>query len=613
MRPLLRILPYYRNYRWLMALGYLAVIGNAAFNLTVPWLIGLGVDDGVARQDLQSLILVSVLIVAASAARGLCAFAQNYLGETAAQGGSYELRRAMYAHVQQLSFSFHDQAQTGDLLTRSMSDVEQLKNFMGRGVLMIFNLVLLVLGVTVALLGMNWKLALLSLVMLPLLYWRAASYSRSIRPMFRAIQDQVAKVATLIQDNAAGARVVKAFGHEREEIARFDRENEDLYQKYLESTRAQSFNTPLLNFMANASTIVMLWVGGLLVITNQLTLGELVAFYAYLLQIVGPVRQGGFLMSMASRAAASSERVLEVLDTPITVSSKPDAIELPPIHGNVEFVDVSCAYHPGRPVIQHVSFTAHSGQTIALVGATGSGKTTVANLIPRFYDVSGGQVLIDGCDIRDVDLGSLRRQIGIVMQETTLFSGTIRDNIGFGRAGASQDEIEWAANAARAVEFISRMPRGYDTIVGERGVTLSGGQKQRVAIARALLMDPRILILDEFTSAVDAATERLIRAALLELMQGRTTFVIAHRLSTVRAADTILVMQRGRLVDSGTHEELLENSAVYREIHSSQLADTEKLAEKPDQSFAERETVPSSLTDPEPAVAAATGRNGKRS
>jgi ATP-binding cassette subfamily B protein len=575
MKTLLRVIPYYRKYRGLMALGYLAVIGNALFNLTVPWLIGIGVDEGVAKQDVQQLVVVSFLIVVVSALRGFCAFAQNYLGETAAQGGSYELRRSMYAHVQQLSFSFHDQAQTGDLLTRSMSDVEQLKNFMGRGVLMIFNLVLLVLGVTVALIGMNWKLALLSLIMLPLLYWRAASYSRSIRPMFRAIQDQVARIATLIQDNAAGARVVKAFGHERQEIDRFDAENEDLYQRYLSSTRLQSFNTPLLNFMANASTIVMLWVAGLLVITGQLSLGELVAFYAYLLQIVGPVRQGGFLMSMASRAAASAERVLEVLDTPIEVSSPPNAFELPDLNGQVVFDDVTCAYHPGRPVIQHVSFGVQPGQTIALVGATGSGKTTVANLVPRFYDVTGGRVLIDGHDVRDVELSSLRRQIGIVMQETTLFSGTIRDNIGFGRAGASQDEIEWAADAARAAEFIARMPMGYDTVVGERGVTLSGGQKQRVAIARALLMDPRILILDEFTSAVDAATEQLIRAALVELMRNRTTFVIAHRLSTVRVADLILVLQRGRVVDRGTHEELLESSAVYREINASQLVESE--------------------------------------
>jgi ABC-type multidrug transport system fused ATPase/permease subunit len=576
---LLRVLPYFKDYRWFMVAGYIAVIGNAFFNLAVPRLIGIAVDDGAAKQNVNQLVMLSALIVGASGLRGLCAFGQNYLGETAAQGGSYQLRRALYIHIQQLSFSFHDQAQTGDLLTRSMSDVEQLKNFTGRGLLMIFNLILLVVGVAIALVSMNWKLALLSLVILPLLYWRAAIFSTSIRPMFRAIQDQVAKVATLVQDNAAGARVVKAFGQEQREIERFDEANAELYERYFVSSRVQSFNTPLLNFIANGATIVMLWVGGLLVIANQLTVGELVAFYAYLLQIVGPVRQGGFLMSMASRAAASSERILEVLDTPIGVSTPPDAVELGPIRGEVEFRDVTCEYHPGRAVLEHVSFKADPGRTIALVGATGSGKTTVANLIPRFYDVSSGQVLIDGNDVRDVDLGSLRRQIGIVMQETTLFSGTIRENIGFGKADATEDDVNWAARTARAEEFIARLPKGYDTLVGERGVSLSGGQKQRVAIARALLMDPRILILDEFTSAVDATTERLIRAALVELMRGRTTFVIAHRLSTVRAADLILVLQSGRLVDTGTHEELLESSHVYREIHASQLAEPEELVQ----------------------------------
>jgi ATP-binding cassette subfamily B protein len=577
MKTLLRVAPFFKQYKWMLLAGYIAVIGNAFFNLMVPSLIGTAVDEGVVTQDVARLVQLSVLIVVASVLRGLCAFAQNFLGESAAQGGSYQLRRALYAHVQQLSFSFHDQAQTGDLLTRSMSDVEQLKNFTGRGMLMIFNLVLLVVGVSVALVAMNWKLALLSLVLLPLLYWRAAWFSKSMRPLFRAIQDQVAVVSTLVQDNAAGARVVKAFGQEQREIDRFEAENENLYQKYYDATRLQSFNTPLLNFIANAATVVMLWVGGLLVIAGQLSIGELVAFYAYLLQIVGPVRQGGFLMSMASRAAASSERIVEVLDTPIDVSSPPDAIEMESMRGEVAFDHVTCEYHPGRAVLENVNFKVEPGHTIALVGATGSGKTTVANLIPRFYDVSAGHVLIDGIDIRELNLNSLRRQIGIVMQETTLFSGTIRENIAFGKANATDDDVDWAAGMARADEFIRRLPEGYETLVGERGVSLSGGQKQRVAIARALLMDPKILILDEFTSAVDAATERLIRAALVDLMQGRTTFVIAHRLSTVRAADMILVLKNGRLVDSGTHDELLESSTVYREIHSSQLAEPDEL------------------------------------
>ena len=451
--------------------------------------------------------------------------------------------------------------------------MEQLRNFTGRGMLMIFNLVLLIVGVTLALLRMNWMLAILALLTLPALYWRAAVYSSRIRPMYRRVQDQIARVATIVQDNAAGARVVKAFGRKQEEIDRFDRANDELYDDYLDSTRQQAFNTPLLDFMGNGSTIGMLTLAGWLVIIHHLTIGELIAFYSYLLQIVAPIRRGGFLMSMASRAAASSERVLEILDTPVTVGDQPGAIELPPIAGRVQFEDVSCAYHPGRPVLEGVSFVAEPGQMIALVGATGSGKTTVANMMPRFYDVSGGRVLIDGHDVRDVTLQSLRRQVGVVMQETTLFSGTIRENIGFGRPDATEDDIREAARAARADEFIARLPEGYETVVGERGVSLSGGQKQRVAIARALLLNPCLLILDEFTSAVDVATERLIRAALLELMRQRTTVVIAHRLSTVRAADVILVLQRGRLVAAGTHDELIETSPVYREINASQLAD----------------------------------------
>lgn len=573
MDTLRRVVPYYRAYFGLLLAGYLAVIGNTVFNLLVPSLIGQAVDQGVVKRNLHELVILSGLIMLFSVLRGLFAFAQGYLGETAAQGGSYQLRNALYAHIQRLAFSFHDQAQTGELLARATSDVEQLRNFTGRGMLMIFNLVLLIVGVTIALVRMNWLLAVLALLMLPALYWRAALYSARIRPMYRRVQDQIARVATLVQDNAAGARVVKAFGRKQEEIDRFDRANEALYDDYLASTRQQAFNTPLLDFMGNGSTIGMLTLAGWLVIAHRLTIGELIAFYSYLLQIVAPIRRGGFLMSMASRAAASSERVLEVLDTPVTVGDKPDAIELPPIRGRVQFAAVSCAYHPGRPVLRGVSFEAEPGQMIALVGATGSGKTTVANLIPRFYDVSDGRVLIDGHDVRDVSLHSLRRQVGVVMQETTLFSGTIRENIGFGRPDATEDDIRAAARAARADEFIARLPAGYDTVVGERGVSLSGGQKQRVAIARALLLNPKLLILDEFTSAVDVATERLIRAALLELMRNRTTFVIAHRISTVRAADVILVLQRGRLVASGTHDELLETSPVYRDINASQLAD----------------------------------------
>ena len=574
MKSLLRLRPYFRPYWGLVTIAYFSVLFNAGSTLVVPALIGLAVDEGIAKHEPGALVRYGLLILLVSAIRGLAAFCQGYQGESAAQGVSYGLRKALYSHVQSLSFSFHDQAQTGELMARATADVEALRNFTGRGLLQIFNLVLLLVGVTFALLRMNWQLAVMALCVLPLLAWRTERFSRRIRPMYRRVQDQIARVAGLIQENVSGVRVVKAFGREREEIERFDDGNEQLYSDYLTAAKEQAVNAPFIEFLSNASTLAMLWVTGYFVINGGLSYGDLVAFYAYLLQLVAPIRRGGWLMAMGSRAAASSERVFEILDTPVTVANKPGAAELPDITGRVEFQDVSCAYHPGRPVLENVSFEGEPGQMIALVGVTGSGKTTVANLIPRFYDVSGGRVLVDGIDVRDVQLQSLRRQIGIVMQETTLFSGSIRENIAFGRPDATQRDIEDAARAARAGEFIDRLPLGYDTIVGERGVSLSGGQKQRVAIARALVMDPRLLILDEFTSSVDVATERLIRAALQELMVGRTTFVIAHRLSTVRAADIILVLDRGRLVAAGRHEELLAASDIYNEINASQLVET---------------------------------------
>lgn len=574
MSSLLRLVPYFRPYRWMVIAAYGCVIGQAVTTLLVPSQIGLAVDAGIANHDVHALIYYSIMILVFSGLRGLFAFGQGYLGETSAQGVSYELRKALYAHLQKLSFSFHDQAQTGELMARATADVEALRMFTGRGLLQIVLLAGLLVGVTIALISMNWILALLSAAMLPALVWRTNVFSRRIRPMYRALQNQIAAVATLIQENVAGVRVVKAFGREREEMERFEAGNNRLYDDYLKAAREQGINAPFLEFLSNASSLVLVWVAGILVMTQHLTFGELVAFYSYLLQLVAPIRRGGWLMAMGSRAAASNERVFEILDTPTTVSSKSDAIELPQMQGRVQFENVSCAYHPGRPVLQEVTFEVKPGQLIALVGATGSGKTTVANLIPRFYDVSAGTVRIDGYDVRDIELNSLRKQIAIVMQETMLFSGTIRDNIGFGLPGATEERIRDAARAARAEEFIDRLPLGYDTIVGERGVSLSGGQKQRVAIARALIMDPRLLILDEFTSSVDVSTERLIRAALEELMRGRTTFVIAHRLSTVRAADMILVLERGRLVAAGKHEQLLDTSPTYNEINASQLLET---------------------------------------
>ncbi|MCC7371756.1 MAG: ABC transporter ATP-binding protein [Chloroflexi bacterium] len=571
MRLLLRLLSFLRPYWRLTAGAYICVVLNAAFTLVVPWMLGQAVDRGIVLGDMSFVAKMGVFILAASVLRGLFAFGQGYLAEASAQGVSYQLRRALYGHVQRLSFSFHDQAQTGELMARATADVESVRAFTGRGLTQVANMVLLLLGVAIALFGMNWKLALLSMLLLPALAWRAYRFGREVRPMHRAVQDELATLANRIQETVAGIQVVKAFGRGQYEVERFDRQNERLYRRYVAAARATALNAPFLDLLSNGCTLLMLWLGGILVVWGQLSFGELVAFYAYLLQLVLPIRRGGWLMTMAARASASSERIFEILDTPVRVADRDGATVLPPLIGSVEFEDVSCSYYPGRPVLQQVSFRAEPGQTVALVGATGSGKTSIANLIPRFYDVDGGRVLVDGHDVRDVQIGSLRQQIGIVMQETLLFADTVRANIAFGRPGASDAEIRAAARAARADEFIERLPERYETPVGERGVSLSGGQKQRIAIARALLMNPRILILDEFTSSVDVATERLIRAALVELMRNRTTFVIAHRLSTVRAANQILVLEAGQLVAIGTHEQLLETTPLYRDTYALQL------------------------------------------
>jgi ATP-binding cassette subfamily B multidrug efflux pump len=571
LRALIRLLTYVRG-AWVTTLGaYACLVVNGVTTLAVPWLLGVAIDAGISQNDLGKVAQVSLGILGVSALRGLAAFGQGYLAESSAQRVSYLLRNALYVHLQKLSFSFHDQAQTGELMSRTTADVEAVRNFTGRGMLNLANIAVLMVGVLIALLSMNTILAVVSLTIIPVLVWRTERFTRTIRPMQTAVQEGLAAVATRVQEAVAGVRVVKAFGREQYEIESFEAENNALFDKYLVAARTTALNAPLLDFLSSASTLGMLWLSALLVMRGQLTFGEMVAFYSYLLQLVQPIRRAGSLMVMASRASASAQRVFEVLDTPLTVADKPDAMILRGIQGRVEFRGVSCAYYPGRPVLEQVSFRAEPDQTIALVGSTGSGKTSVANLIPRFYDVSAGAVLIDDHDVRDVRLRSLRRQIGVVLQETLLFSGSVRENIAFGRPGASDAEISAAARAARAAEFIERLPRGYDTPVGERGGSLSGGQKQRIAIARAILMDPRILILDEFTSAVDLETEKLIRGALRELMHKRTTFVIAHRLATVRSADLILVLERGRIVARGTHAELLQNSPEYRDIYSAQL------------------------------------------
>jgi ATP-binding cassette subfamily B multidrug efflux pump len=497
---------------------------------------------------------------------------QGVLSARTAQGIAYDLRNQLYAKIQSLSFSYHDRAQTGQLLTRATSDVDVVRMFVGMGFIQLLSAVLMMAGSIVLLFATDWQLALIVLVLVPLTFGVFGFFASKARPLFMQIQQRLADLNTVLQENLAGVRVVKAFAREDYEAGRYTQANQKLFDLNLVVGRLFSMAIPLIFLIANLALLAVYWIGGYQAIAGNLTVGRLVAFASYMLMAFFPMLMLGMIMAMVSQAGASAERVFEILDARSEVVEKPDAVELTAIEGRVAFENVGFRYFTGgERVLQGVNFTAEPGQTVALLGATGSGKSTIVALIPRFYDVTDGRVLVGGQDVRDVTLDSLRRQIGVVLQETTLFSGTIRENIAFGRPEAPFEEIVAAAQAAEAHDFITSFPDGYETMVGERGVTLSGGQKQRVAIARALLLDPRILILDDATSSVDYETEYRIQQALERLMEGRTSFVIAQRIATVLNADQILVLDRGEIVARGTHEKLLEGSPIYAEIYCSQL------------------------------------------
>ncbi len=572
MKALFRMLRYLKRYWQITLAAYVSLILSSAALLVTPRLLQVLIDQGIADGDMRRIIILAVAMVGVALVGALFRFLQGYLSEKASQGAAYDLRNEIFAQIQRLSFGYHDKSQTGQLLTRATNDVEMVRQFTGMGFLQLINAIVMLVGSVVFLVSMNWQLALIVLLIVPLTLGIFGFFATRARPMFTTVQQKLSVLNTVLQENLAGVRVVKAFARESHEAERFGRINVELREATVQVRKMLAFVMPLIFAIANLGTLAIVWLGGLRVIGGTLTIGELVAFNSYLMLLMMPVGMLGMILTMISRAGASAERVQEILKAQIEVKDKPEASPLPPLRGDVTFADVSFRYFDsGNDVLSGVNFVARSGQTVALLGATGSGKSTIINLIPRFYDVSHGQITVDGYDVRDVTIESLRSQIGIVLQETTLFSGTIRDNIAFGRPDAPMEEVIAAAQAAEAHDFITAFPDGYDTWVGERGVTLSGGQKQRVAIARALLLNPRILILDDSTSSVDVVTEGRIQAALEKLMKGRTSFVIAQRISTVLSADQILVLDGGRIAAQGTHEELLENSPLYADIYHSQL------------------------------------------
>jgi ATP-binding cassette, subfamily B, multidrug efflux pump len=613
-----RAIRYLANYRGLALMPYVFLVIAVLSQLAVPKLLGNLIDaitggviaqnvvpnlDAVPQQFLpllfeqlgytpeelanlytnaeRMLLTAGIAIVVFATVRGIFAFLYTYWAERNSQGIAFDMRNDLFSKISKLSFSYHDRNQTGQLMIRATDDVEKVRLFIGQGLLQAVGAFVLLIGTLIILLTTNPQLTLVVLPILPLALIIFMVFGAVSQPLFVKVQQRISALNTVLQENLAGIKVVKAFTREKSEEQKFSDAASALMKQQVAVARVFSFLFPLVFLIANVGQALVLYFGGRQIINNTLTLGQYQEFSLYLIFIFFPLAQLGFIISQMSQASASAGRIFEILDAKSDVEDKPDAVALPAVQGRVAFDNVTFRYFGGGdPVLSEVSFEAEPGQTVALLGATGSGKTTIINLIPRFYDPSEGRVLFDGQDLRDVTLESLRSQIGIVLQETTLFSGTIRDNIAFGKPSASQEEIEAAAKAAAAHDFILSFPQGYDTPVGERGTTLSGGQKQRIAIARAVLLDPRLLILDDSTSAVDLETEYHIQKALDHLMQGRTSFVIAQRISTVMHADQILVLDKGRVVARGKHADLMESSELYAEIYTSQLVSDVELEEE---------------------------------
>ena len=569
-RLLFRVYAYLKPYWKLTAGAYLSLLGILGLSASIPQFIRWIIDTGSEKNKPEVLTWSVLSLLALTLVKGVLNYFQGILSETASQNVAYDLRNVIQKKLTQLSFSFHDTSETGELLSRAIQDVERLRFLTGRATIRLLDGVLLILVTIVILLVMNLKLGLLVVISVPILAHRAFYFGSRFRPLSLMVQKQVARLTTAVEQNLRGSRVVKAYAQEPAEIERFEEENQYWFELTATSAKLQAVNMPLLFLISNIGTVIIVLFGGYLVIQEQLTFGVLLAFITYLGQLVEPVRRLGIIIPAMAIAGSSAERIFDILDTVPDVNDQPNAEPMSIINGGVRFEKVSFSYGK-QTVLNEVDFEVHPGQIVALLGATGSGKSTIISLIPRFYDPTKGRILIDGFDIRDTTLQSLRSQIGIVLQETTLFAASIRENIAFGQTNAKEEDIVVAAKAAQAYEFIERSPNGLGTYVGERGITLSGGQKQRIAIARVLLMNPRILILDDATSSVDTETEHLIQMAFENLVRGRTTFVIAHRLSTVRNADLILVLDHGKIVARGTHESLLTTSNQYIEIYNRQL------------------------------------------
>jgi ATP-binding cassette subfamily B protein len=571
MHIFMRTAALFWKYRKRALLAYFCLFAGAGLALVIPRLTGQAIDQAMSSNQRSALVLTALGIAAAGLLRSIFSYWQSYLSEYLSQKVAYDLRNQFYNHLQRLSYAFHDHSQTGQLMSRATADVEGVRSFVGFALLRGVYFLILLVAIPLILFSLDWRLALISLSVLPLISFRTIVINQRLRVLWAQIQQGLGVLGTIIQENIVGTRVVRAFASEEFESQKFRRQAGILYDQEITANNLLAANSPLMSFSLLLAMAGILWYGGRQVVAGTLTQGELVQFLFYMVMLDMPVRMLGWLTTLFSRANASGRRVFEIIDQKSPVMDKPDAVNLNEIKGLITFENVSFGYDSHTTTLKGVSFEAKPGEIIALVGASGSGKSTVANLIPRFYDVTAGRITIDGIDVQDMSLASLRRHVGIVHQDTFLFSATIRENISYGRPDATEQEIVNAAKVAHLHDFIMSLPDGYETWVGERGITLSGGQKQRLAIARTMLLNPRVLIMDDSASSVDTETEHFIRQALAELPVGRTTFIIAHRLRSVEMADLILVLKDGQVVERGRHQELLASNGVYRQLYTVQF------------------------------------------
>ena len=586
MAILIRITKIAWQFRVRLILAYVSFIAAIGVSLLIPQLFKEAIDllvavdgDGVAGNSVstQTLTFIALALLGASLLRGLLDFARTYCTDSLSQKVSYDIRNKFYDKLQHLSFAYHDKEHTGDLMSKATADVESVRRFVNMGLVRALEVVIRIVALVAILSFMNWQLTLVSLVFVPFIVIRSSMVMGRLRRMWLDVQLRMGEAVTILQENLVGIHVVKAFASEEYEKKKYAKKAQELREEYFRSERLQGTNSAWMTFYFTSAMGLVLWFGGWEVIRGDLTAGGLAAFILYLNQLTFPIRMSSFIINSFSRAITSGGRLFDVLDAESPVVEKPGARVLERAQGRVEFDNVSFAYEARMPALKQLNISANPGQITAILGAPGSGKSTIVNLLPRFYDVSEGRITIDGQDIREFTLESLRRNVGIVQQDVFLFSATIHDNIAYGVKDATREDVVRAATVAQLHDHIDSLPDGYDTWVGERGATLSGGQRQRLSIARSILIDPPVLILDDSTSSVDVQTERMIHRAMVNVMKDRTTFVIAHRLSTVREADLIVVLKDGQIVEQGTHEALLAANGIYRDIYDLQLQPQEEL------------------------------------